>query len=89
MFQYVSFSFYPFGTIHEINRLDGILKFLDYFLVKKMRPLFFKNNFRFDWWLQILHNDGVDHRNLKRANILVSNERYADITEAAELNVWP
>ena len=42
MFEYVSFSFSPFGTIREI-RLDGFLRFLDYFLFKKMELFFFQN----------------------------------------------
>ena len=34
MLEYVSFSFSPFGTIHEIRRLGGFPRFLDYFSVK-------------------------------------------------------
>ena len=34
MFEYVSFSFSPLGTIPEICRLDGFQRFLDYYSVK-------------------------------------------------------
>ena len=39
--------------------------------------------------LEFLHNNGIAHRDLKPSNILVSNEHYANITDAAELNIWP
>ena len=42
MFEYVSFSFSPFGTIREICRLVGLERFLDYFLVKMMKLFFFQ-----------------------------------------------
>ena len=42
MFENVSFSFSPFGTIREIRRLDGFPRFLDYFSVKMMKLLFFQ-----------------------------------------------
>ena len=34
MFEYVSFSFFPFGTIYEIRRLVAFKRFLDYFWSK-------------------------------------------------------
>ena len=37
--------------------------------------------------LQFLHNNGITHQALKPANILVSNKHYANITDAAELNM--
>ena len=37
--------------------------------------------------LQFLHNNGIAHRDLKPANIQVSNKHYANITDAAELNM--
>ena len=42
MFEYVSFSFSPFGTIREIRRVDGLQRFLDYFTVKMMKLFFFR-----------------------------------------------
>ena len=42
MFEYVSFSFSPFGTIREIRRVDGLQRFLDYFTVKMMKLFFFQ-----------------------------------------------
>ena len=42
MFEYVSFSFSPFGTTREIRRLDGFQRFLDYFSVKMMKLFFFQ-----------------------------------------------
>ena len=42
MFEYVSFSFSPFGTIREIRRLVGFKRFLDYFSVKMMKLFFFQ-----------------------------------------------
>ena len=41
MFEYISFSFSPFGTIREIRRLDGFQGFLYYFSVKMMTLFFF------------------------------------------------
>ena len=42
MFEYVLFNFSLFGTIREISRLDGFLRFLDYILVKKMKLFIFQ-----------------------------------------------
>ena len=42
MFEYVSFSFSPFGTIREVRRLVGFKRFLDYFSVKMMKLFFFQ-----------------------------------------------
>ena len=42
MFEFVSFSFYPFGTIGEIRRLGGFPRFLDYFSVNMMKLFFFQ-----------------------------------------------
>ena len=42
MFEYISFSFSLFGRIREISRLDGFLRFLNYFSVKKMKLFFFQ-----------------------------------------------
>ena len=41
MFEYVSLSFSPFGTIREIRRVDGLQRFLDYFSIKMMKLFFF------------------------------------------------
>ena len=37
--------------------------------------------------LEFLHNNGIAHQDSKPANILVSNKHYANITDAAELNM--
>ena len=37
--------------------------------------------------LQFLHNNGIAYQDLKPANIRVSNKHYANITDAAELNM--
>ena len=37
--------------------------------------------------LQFLLNNGIAHRDLKTANILVGYSHYANITDAAELNM--
>ena len=37
--------------------------------------------------LQFLLNNGIAHRDLKTANILVGYNHYANITDAAELNM--
>ena len=42
MFEYVSFSFSPFGTIREIRRLNGFPRFLYYFSVKMVKLFFFQ-----------------------------------------------
>ena len=42
MFEYLSFSISPFGTIREIRRLDGFQWFLDSFSVKMMKLFFFQ-----------------------------------------------
>ena len=42
MFEYVSFSFSPFGTIREIRKLVGFKRFLNYFSVKMMKLFFFQ-----------------------------------------------
>ena len=81
IFEYVSFSFSPFGTVCEISGLDEFLRFLDYFLVKKMKLFFPKISLDLIDGLQFLHNNGIAHRALKPANILVSNKHYANNTE--------
>ena len=37
--------------------------------------------------LEFLHNNGIAHQDSKPENILVSNKHYANITDAAELNM--
>ena len=81
MFENISFIFSPFAIIREISGLD---RFLDGFLVI----------FRLKRWscsfhdeLQFLLNNGIAHRDLKSANILVSFNHYANITDATELNM--
>ena len=85
--EYVSFSFSPFETVREISRLDGFLRFVDYFSAKKMELFFLKISLDLINGLQFLHNNGIAHRDLKPGNILVSNKHYANMTNAAELNM--
>ena len=87
MFEYVSFSFSPFETVREIRRLDGFLRFVDYFSAKKMELFFPKISLDLIDRFQFLHNNGIAHRDLKPGNILVSNKHYANMTDAAELNM--
>ena len=76
--------FFPFGTNREIRRLDGFQVFLIIFKLKWWSSSFSKNKFRFDCSLQSLHNNGIAHRDLKPAN-----KHYGNITDTAELNIWP
>ena len=87
MFEYESFEqFSPFGTICVISGLDGFLRFFDYFWANKMELFFPKISLDLIDGLQFLHNNGIVHRDLRPANIQVSNKHYTNITEAAELN---
>ena len=45
--------------------------------------------FRFDCSLQFLYNNGIADRDLKPVNILASNKHYENVTDTAELNIWP
>ena len=81
MFENISFSFSLFAIIRKISGLYG---FLDGFLVifrLKRWSYFFHDG------LQFLLNNGMAHRDLKPADILVSYNHYANITDAAELNM--
>ena len=46
-----------------------------------------RSSYFFHDGLQFLLNNGITHRDLKPANILVSYNHYANITDAAELNM--
>ena len=81
MFENISFSFSPFAIILKISGLDG---FLDGFLVI-FRLLIW--SYSFHYGLQLLLNNGIAHRDLKPENILVSYNHYANVTDAAELNM--
>ena len=60
MFEYVSLSFSPFGTIREINGLDGFLRFLDYFSAKKTELFFPKISLDLIDGVQFLHNKVIN-----------------------------
>ena len=79
-------------------RLKQLVKSVDWmgfqgfsiiFRLKWWSFYFSKYKFRFDCSLQFLHNNGIAHRDLKPENILASNKRYGNITDTAELNIWP
>ena len=79
-------------------RLEQLVEFADWMgfygfsiicRLKWWSSSFSKNKFRFDCWLQFLHNNRIAHRDLKPANILASNKHYGNITDTAELNIWP
>ena len=81
MFENILFSFSPFGIIRKISRLDG---FLDGFLVIFRLK---RRSYSFHDGLQFLLNSRIAHRDLKPANILGSYKHFANITDAAELNM--
>ena len=66
----------------------GFQGFLIVFRLKWWSSSFSKNKLRFDCSVQFLHNNGIADRDLKPANILWSNKR-GNITDTAELNIWP
>ena len=81
MFENISFSFYQFAIIRKISGFDGFLDgFLVIFRLKRW-------SYSFHDVLQFLLNNGIAHQDLKPANILVSYKHYANITDAAELNM--
>ena len=81
MFENISFSFSLFAIIRKISGLYGFLYgFLVIFWLKRWSYFFHDG-------LQFLLNNGMAHRDLKPADILVSYNHYANITDAAELNM--
>ena len=81
MFENISFSFSPFAIIRKISGLDGFLDgFSVIFWLKRW-------SYSFHDGLQFLLNNGIAHRDLKTANTLVGYNHYANITDAAELNM--
>ena len=81
MFENISFKFSPFAIIRKICGLDGFLDgFWVIFWLKRW-------SYSFHDGLQFLPNNGIAHRDLKTANTLVGYNHYANITDAAELNI--
>ena len=81
MFENISFKFSPFAIIRKICGLDGFLEgFLVIFWLKRW-------SYSFHDGLQFLLNNGIAHRDLKTAKTLVGYNHYANITDAAELNM--
>ena len=65
MFENISFSFSPFAIIRKTSGLDGFLDgFSVIFWLKRW-------SYSFHDGLQFLLNNGIAHRDLKTANILV------------------
>ena len=81
MFENISFIFSPLAIIRKISGLD---RFLDGFLVIFTLKRW---SYSFHDELQFLLNNGIAHRDLKSANILASLNHYANIIDAAELNM--
>ena len=65
IFEYVSFSFSPFGANREFIDWMGFKGLWIIFWLKLWSSSFSESKFSFDCSLKFLHNNGIAHRDLK------------------------
>ena len=87
MVEYVFFDFKPFGVDKKVNSLLDLLNYLDKINSVNMlgRELQAKICMDIAKALEYLHSKDTLHRDLKTANVLVSNRHYCHLTNVPDM----
>ncbi|CAB4022412.1 Tyrosine- kinase SPK-1, partial [Paramuricea clavata] len=86
LLEYVYFDFKPFGLRAKVNCLADLLLNLDKNSCANIdKQVFYRAASDVASGLQYLHESGITHRDLKSANILVSNQHYCQLTDPAKI----
>jgi serine/threonine protein kinase len=87
MLEYVYFDFTHFGSEEKVSSLDKLLKFLDrQGLIEKL-PLAKKIARDVANGVHFLHQRDIVHRDIKTANVLMSNQHYCSLENQERIEV--
>ena len=81
-----SFDFNVFGTDKKLTTLEDLLRHCDSFMFKKIDTIFPSAAADVVKELKYLHPRQVVHRDLKLANVLISNHHYRNLVITEERN---
>ena len=86
MMELVVFDFKVFGTDKKLTTLEGLLRYCDSFMSRKIGTILLSAATDIVKGLKYLHSKEVVHRDLKPANVLISNHHYRNLVTTEERN---